>query len=84
MRTSACFNQLLYGHNDTSRQSIILFAATKLSHGTKNRVLTFRGILDAAMAPVYAVPTVHVEDLSRDLWSWASVRMIDGEETLTR
>ena len=38
----------------------------------------------AAMAPVYAVPTVHVEDLSRDLWSWASVRMIDGEETLAR
>ena len=47
-------------------------------------ILTFRGMPDAAMAPVYAVPTVHVEDLSRDLWSWASVKMINGEETLTR
>jgi hypothetical protein len=30
------------------------------------------------MAPVYAVPT---EDLSRDLWSWAS---LDDEEQMTR
>eukprot|EP01043_Picozoa_sp_COSAG02_P035893 COSAG02_NODE_2598_length_8449_cov_59.030042_4_plen_140_part_00 len=71
-------DQLSKAHTGEIKQT---FQTVALPQARNAALSSFCRSFAVAMAPVYAVPTMHTEEFSRNLWSWA---FLDDEGQMKR